>query len=108
MPAVLSSPMMELCPVVSEERRTPCHKLNSAIAVISIDIGKNSFHIVGHDKRAAIMLPHKWAHTARQPNGHHRPPHGRRYYQHPIGFQPGPTRADCPARCSGRYTDAST
>jgi hypothetical protein len=24
------------------------HKLNSAIAVIGIDIGKNSFHVVGH------------------------------------------------------------
>jgi hypothetical protein len=32
------------------------HKLNSGIAVIGIDIGKNSFHIVGHDKRGAIML----------------------------------------------------
>jgi hypothetical protein len=30
------------------------HKLNSAIAVIGIDIGKNSFHVVGHDKRGAI------------------------------------------------------
>jgi hypothetical protein len=29
-------------------------KLNSAIAVIGIDIGKNSFHVVGHDKRGAI------------------------------------------------------
>jgi hypothetical protein len=32
------------------------HKLNSGIAVIGIDIGKNSFHVVGHDKRGAIML----------------------------------------------------
>jgi transposase len=37
------------------------HKLNSAIAVIGIDIGKNSFHIVGHDKRGAIMLRQKWS-----------------------------------------------
>jgi transposase len=36
------------------------HKLNSAIAVIGIDIGKNSFHVVGHDKRGAIMLRQKW------------------------------------------------
>ena len=28
--------------------------LNAAIAVIGIDIGKNSFHIVGHDERGAI------------------------------------------------------
>jgi len=26
------------------------HKLNSAIAVVGIDIGKNSFHVVGQDK----------------------------------------------------------
>jgi transposase len=36
-------------------------KLNSAIAVIGIDIGKNSFHLVGHDKRGAIMLRQKWS-----------------------------------------------
>ena len=30
--------------------------LNTAIAVIGIDIGKNSFHIVGHDKHGAIVL----------------------------------------------------
>jgi transposase len=37
------------------------HKLNSAIAVIGIDIGKNSFHIVSHDKSGAIMLRQKWS-----------------------------------------------
>src|SRR4029453_18848892 len=37
------------------------HKLNSAIAVIGIDIGKNSFHVVGHDKRGAMMLRQKWS-----------------------------------------------
>jgi transposase len=31
-------------------------KLNTAIAVIGIDIGKNSFHVVGHDQRGAIVL----------------------------------------------------
>ena len=29
-------------------------KLNTAIAVIGIDIGKNSFHVVGLDQRGAI------------------------------------------------------
>ena len=29
---------------------------NTAIAVIGIDIGKNSFHVVGHDARGAIVL----------------------------------------------------
>src|SRR5437868_10448220 len=34
---------------------------NSAIAVIGIDIGKNSFHVVGHDARGAIVLRQKWS-----------------------------------------------
>jgi hypothetical protein len=34
--------------------------LNTAIAVIGIDIGKNSFHVVGHDARGAIVLRQKW------------------------------------------------
>src|SRR6187551_1712424 len=33
----------------------------TAIAVIGIDIGKNSFHIVGHDERGAIVLRQKWS-----------------------------------------------
>ena len=32
-----------------------------AIAVIGIDIGKNSFHIVGLDRRGAIVLRQKWS-----------------------------------------------
>src|SRR5882672_1655111 len=32
---------------------------NTAIAVIGIDIGKNSFHVVGHDARGAIVLRQK-------------------------------------------------
>src|SRR5438477_8044353 len=35
-------------------------KLNSKIAVIGIDIGKNSFHIVGQDRRGALVLRQKW------------------------------------------------
>ena len=35
--------------------------LNSGIAVIGIDIGKNSFHLVGHDQRGAIVLRQKWS-----------------------------------------------
>ena len=36
-------------------------KLNAAIAVIGIDIGKNSFHLVGHDPRGAIVLRQTWS-----------------------------------------------
>jgi alkylated DNA repair dioxygenase AlkB len=31
-------------------------KLERIIAVIGIDIGKNSFHVVGHNERGAIVL----------------------------------------------------
>jgi transposase len=34
---------------------------NTAIAVIGIDIGKNSFHVVGHNARGAILLRQKWS-----------------------------------------------
>ena len=34
---------------------------NCEIAVIGIDIGKNSFHVVGHDHRGAIVLRQKWS-----------------------------------------------
>jgi hypothetical protein len=37
--------------------------LNAAVAVVGIDIGKNSFHLVGHDERGAIVLtlsPTSW------------------------------------------------
>jgi hypothetical protein len=36
-------------------------KLNNEIAVIGIDIGKNSFHIVGQDQRGAIVLRQEWS-----------------------------------------------
>jgi transposase len=36
-------------------------KLSGAVAVIGIDIGKNSFHIVGQDKRGSIVLRQKWS-----------------------------------------------
>src|SRR5499426_1980412 len=36
-------------------------KSSSAIAVVGIDIGKNSFHVVGHDRKGAIVLRQKWS-----------------------------------------------
>ena len=36
-------------------------KLNSEIAVIGIDIGKNSFHLVGQDRHGALVLRQKWS-----------------------------------------------
>jgi transposase len=37
------------------------HTLNAAISVVGIDIGKNSFHIVGRDELGAIVLRQKWS-----------------------------------------------
>ena len=37
------------------------HNLNNAVAVMGIDIGKNSFHVVGLDSRGAIVLRQKWS-----------------------------------------------
>ena len=34
---------------------------SNQIAIIGIDIGKNSFHVVGLDKRGAIVLRQKWS-----------------------------------------------
>ena len=34
---------------------------DSMIAVVGIDIGKNSFHVVGNDKRGSIVLRQKWS-----------------------------------------------
>jgi hypothetical protein len=34
---------------------------DTTVAVVGIDIGKNSFHIVGHDQRGAIVLSQKWS-----------------------------------------------
>ena len=34
---------------------------NARVAVVGIDIGKNSFHIVGRDGRREIVLRQKWS-----------------------------------------------
>ena len=34
-------------------------KSNDTVAVLGIDIGKNVFHLIGLDKRGAIVLRHK-------------------------------------------------
>ena len=37
------------------------NKSNATVATMGIDIGKNSFHIVGLDQRGAIVLRQKWS-----------------------------------------------
>jgi transposase len=46
---------------VEDEEHAMSQELNTTIAVIGIDIGKNSFHVVGHDRRGAIVLRQKWS-----------------------------------------------
>jgi len=36
-------------------------QINIRVAVVGIDIGKNSFHIVGQDRRGEIVLRQKWS-----------------------------------------------
>jgi transposase len=36
-------------------------QMNTSISVVGIDIGKNSFHVVGMDQRGAIVLRQKWS-----------------------------------------------
>jgi transposase len=45
--------------------------LNSIVAVIGIDIGKNSFHVVGFDDRGAMVLRQKWSRGQRSTAGQH-------------------------------------
>ena len=35
--------------------------MKTAVAVIGIDIGKNSFHVVGLNQRGAIVLRQRWS-----------------------------------------------
>src|SRR5580692_7818491 len=49
-------------------------KFDSTIAVIGIDIGKNSFHVVGHDEHGAIVLRQKWSRGRCQPADSGLPP----------------------------------
>jgi len=37
------------------------NKSNPTVATMGIDIGKNSFHVIGLDQRGAIMLRQKWS-----------------------------------------------
>jgi transposase len=46
---------------IKGKERVMARELNSVIAVIGIDIGKYSFHVVGLNERGAIVLRQKWS-----------------------------------------------
>jgi transposase len=52
---------LKLARGAEDKEHAMSEKPNSSVAVIGIDIGKNSFHIVGHDERGAIVLRQKWS-----------------------------------------------
>src|ERR671915_702051 len=58
-PAPSSKQSWQGAPKTKEQAMS--EKFNSEIAVIGIDIGKNSFHIVGQDRRGALVLKQKWS-----------------------------------------------
>jgi transposase len=45
----------------NDEEHAMSQNPNSSVTAIGIDIGKNSFHIVGLDERGAIELRQKWS-----------------------------------------------
>jgi transposase len=44
-----------------EKERAMSQIPKAAVAVVGIDIGKNSFYIVSHDERGAIVRRQKWS-----------------------------------------------
>ena len=49
-------------PGAPKTRSTPCLRTQiTSIAIVGIDIGKNSFHVIGLDQRGAIVLRQKWS-----------------------------------------------
>jgi transposase len=54
-------PRQQLKPARGAHDKEHAMSQTSQTAVIGIDIGKNSFHIVGHDERGAIVLRQKWS-----------------------------------------------
>jgi hypothetical protein len=52
---------LKLARGAEDKERAMSQKINSLIAVLGIDIGKNSFHIVGLDQRGAMTLRQKWS-----------------------------------------------
>src|SRR3954463_4612407 len=60
-PCSCPSPALALGGGAQDKEHAMAATAQSAIAVIGIDIGKNSFHVVGLDGRGAIVLRQKWS-----------------------------------------------
>jgi hypothetical protein len=61
-PAVLlPRQRLKLARGAKDEEHVMSQQINARVAVVGIDIGKNSFHIVGQDGRGEIVLRQKWS-----------------------------------------------
>ena len=60
-PAVLPPCQRQMLAKGHRRQGALSQKLDTSPAVIGIDIGKNSFHIVGQDRRGALVLRQKWS-----------------------------------------------
>jgi transposase len=52
---------LKLARGAKDEEHVMYQQINARVAVVGIDIGKNSFHIVGQDRRGEIVLRQKWS-----------------------------------------------
>src|ERR1700682_1739889 len=50
------------------------NKSTTTVATMGIDIGKNSFHVIGLDERGAIVLRQKWSRGQVEARPPHMPP----------------------------------
>lgn len=62
--------------VALKTRSTMSQKVDASPAVIGIDIGKNSFHIVGQNQRGAIVPRQKWSRGQVEARLANLPPYG--------------------------------
>jgi transposase len=52
---------LKLARGAKDEEHVMSQQINARVAVVGIDIGKNSFHVVGQDTRGEIVLRQKWS-----------------------------------------------
>src|SRR6202048_385865 len=60
-PVLLPRQQAKLARGAKDKEHAMSQTSNNAIAVIGIDIGKNSLHVVGNAARGAIVLRQKWS-----------------------------------------------
>jgi len=47
-----------------DEEHVMSQQINTRVFFVGIDIGKNSFHVVGQDARGEIVLRQEWSRAA--------------------------------------------